>query len=230
MKSSQATKNKQTLVIASSPLKKQINTMKTKILTFATIASIVLGIGTTAFAADKNIAAKGQKEVSTVLVNVSKISKIEVYGNVELYVSDSEADQVKVYNRYYAESAVVQSVNGVLRISSYADQKLVVWVKAADLRAIAAYDNAEVRSFGKLSSIDLSVTLNNNAYAKLDVSGYNVDLTANDRSKADLSGSVSQGSLKYSRSATVNSSDFAAEHITRTVYGDGIKNDELVGL
>ena len=204
--------------------------MKTQILTFATIASIVLGIGTTAFAADKNIAAKGEKEKGTVLVNVSKISKIEVYGNVELYVSDSEADQVKVYNQYYAENAVVKSMNGVLRISSYNDQKLVVWVKAADLRAISAYDNAEVRSFGKLSQIELTVTLRDDSYAKLNMGGYSISLNANERAKADLSGNVSECTIKYNRSATVNSADIAAEHIIKTVYSESVKNEELVGL
>lgn len=204
--------------------------MKTKILTFATIASIVLGIGTTAFAADKNIAAKGEKEKGAVLVNVSKISKIEVYGNVELYVSDSEADQVKVYNQYYAENAVVKSMNGVLRISSYNDQKLVVWVKAADLRSITAFDNAEVRSFGKLSQIELTVTLRDDSYAKLDMGGYSVNLTANERAKADLSGNVGECIIKYNRSATVNSADVAAEHITRTAYSESVKSEELVGL
>src|SRR5262249_38719719 len=119
--------------------------MKTKILSIVAIAAIALGIGNTAFAAQKDSAAKNNAEISTVLANVTKINKIEVRGNVELYVSDGEADQVKVYNKYYAESALVQSQNGVLRISSYSDQKLVVWIKATDLRAITAYDNAEVK-------------------------------------------------------------------------------------
>jgi hypothetical protein len=196
----------------------KIKHMKTKIFSFITIAAIVLGIGTTAFAADKNVAA-GSHEVSTVLTNVSKINKIEVRGNVELYVSDGDTDQVKVYNKYYEQSAMVQSQNGVLRISSYADKKLVVWVKSADLRSITAYDNAEVRSFGKLSPIDMTVTLNNNAYAKLDIAGYSVDITVNDRAKADLMGNVDVCSLKYDHSATVNSTEFAAEHITRSVDG-----------
>ncbi|MBS1503154.1 MAG: DUF2807 domain-containing protein [Bacteroidetes bacterium] len=190
--------------------------MKTKIFTIATIAAIVLGIGSTALA-DGN--AKNDKEVATVLTDVSRISKIEVYGNVELYVSNDETDQVKVYNRYYAEDAVVQSRNGVLRISSYSGKKLVVWVNAADLRSISAYDNAEVRSFGKLSGIDLTVTLNNNAYAKFDFDAFSANITVNDRAKADLAGNVSECSLKYNQGATVNSTEFAAGHMVRTVDG-----------
>jgi uncharacterized protein (UPF0264 family) len=191
--------------------------MKTKIFTIATIAAIVFGIGNTVLANDNN--AKKDKEVSTVLTDVSRINKIEVYGNVELYVSNADSDQVKVYNRYYNEDAVVQSRNGVLRISSYSDKKLVVWVKAADLRAISAYDNSEVKSFGKLSGLDLTVTLNNNAYAKFDFDAYSACITVNDRAKADLSGNVTQCSLKYNQGATVNSTEFAADNMTRTVDG-----------
>jgi len=140
--------------------------MKTQVLSFVTIAAIVLGIGNTTLAADKAAATKST-EVSTILTNVSHISKIEVYGNVELFISDGDSDQVKVYNKYYEQSALVQSQNGVLKISSYAGQKLVVWVKAADLRSITVNDDSEVKSFGKISPIEMSVTLNNNAYAKL---------------------------------------------------------------
>src|SRR6202012_2203325 len=144
-------KNKEVQIIDNQNINN--NKMKTKILSFVTIAAIVLGISTTTFAATKNDSAAKDNEVSTVLTNVSKINKIEVRGNVELYISDGSSDQVKVYNRYYSESALVQNQKGVLRISSFSAQKLVVWVTAEQLSAITAYDNAEVRSFGKLSPI-----------------------------------------------------------------------------
>ena len=204
--------------------------MKTKILSFVAIAAIVLGIGNNTFAATKNDSAAKNNEVSTVVPNVSKINKIEVRGNVELFVTDDENDQVKVYNRYYAESALVQSQKGVLRITSYSAQKLVVWVKASQLSSITAYDNAEVKSFGKLSPIEMEVTLHDNAYAKLDVDGYSVNVTLNNRAKADLTGNATQCNLKYDRSATLNSTNFAAEHMVRTVDGIDKNTQELVGL
>src|ERR1700709_48990 len=113
--------------------------MKTRILSFVTIAAIVLGVSSTTFAGTKDGASAKSNEVSTVLTNVSKINKIEVRGNVELFVTDDTSDQIKVYNRYYSESAMVQNQKGVLRITSYAAQKLVVWVKASQLSAITAY-------------------------------------------------------------------------------------------
>jgi len=201
--------------------------MKTRIFSLIAIAAVVLGVSNTTLAATKDSAANNS-EVSTIL-KVSKISKIEVRGNVEVYVTDGADDQVKVYNRYYSESALIQNNNGTLRISSFADQKLVVWVKAEQITSIDAYDNAEVKSFGKISPLEMEVTLHDNAYAKLDVDGYKMNITVNNRAKADLSGNVEQCNLKYDRSAYVNSSNFAAAHITRTVDGN-VKNEDLVTL
>jgi len=187
--------------------------MKTTIITLATIATLALGLGNKSIAADKDGVAN-KAEVSTVLTTVNKISKIEVRGNVELYVSDGDADQVKVYNKYYEESALVQSQNGVLRISSYADQKLVVWVKSTDLRAISAYDNAEVKSFGKLSSIDLNVNLHNDASAKLNMNAYSATVTLADHAKADLSGTATDMTLKHDVATSVNKVNFTAVNMT----------------
>src|ERR1700761_4423001 len=133
--------------------------MKTLKLTIATCLVAILGFSKSTFAANTN-----NELASTTLTNVSAINKIEVHGNVELFVSDGSADQVKVYNRYYSESALVQNHNGTLRISSYSADKLVVWVTTDQLNSITAYDNSEVKSFGKLSSIEMDVNLHDNAY------------------------------------------------------------------
>ncbi len=210
---------------------KILNIMKTRILSFVTLAAIVLGINATSYAANKDGVKTNNNEVSTVLTNVSKINKIEVRGNVELFVIDGNADQVKVYNRYYAESALIQSQKGVLRIASYSNQKLVVLVTASQLDAISAYDNAEVKSFGKLSPIELNVTLNDNAYAKLNIDGYAASIIVNNRAKADLTGNVNECSLKYSRSASVNTTNFTATNMDKQVDGLSKNNEqEFVSL
>jgi Putative auto-transporter adhesin, head GIN domain len=208
-----------------------INNMKTKLLSIVAIAAIVLGIGNATYAAKRNDSAVKNNEVSTVLTNVSAINKIEVHGNVELYVSDGAADQVKVYNRYYAESALVQSHNGVLRISSYSPQKLVVWITANDLRTISVYDNAEVKSFGKLSIIELNVDLHNNALAQLNLDAYSANVTVADHSKADLSGSANEFTLKHDMTASVNKYNFEAAHITENTNAPlSTKNADMAVL
>ena len=204
-----------------------INIMKTKLFTIITTLVLVGGIASFTSATTNN------NNAPTVLANVSKINKIEIRGNVELYVSAGTADQVKVYNRYYAESALVQSQNGVLRITSYKPEKLVVWVTANDLRAISAYDNAQVKSFGKLSAIELEVNLHNNATAKLNLDAFNANVNVNDRAKIDLTGTADAYTLNHSLSASVNNNNFAAVNFTDTLTNDAVKTEtanEFAGL
>jgi hypothetical protein len=186
--------------------------MKTTILTIATLIATVFGFNQPAAAASGN-----DEEVSTVLTGVTNISKIEVHGNVELYLSAGTADQVKIYNHYYAESALAQEENGVLRITSYSAQKLVVWVTVSDLSNLSLYDNAEVKSFGKFSAIGLDVQLYDRAYAKLNLDTYAAVIHLSDRANADLSGSVTEADFKIERSAFLNLTGLAAVHLTKKV-------------
>ncbi|HZY35895.1 MAG TPA: DUF2807 domain-containing protein [Mucilaginibacter sp.] len=187
--------------------------MKKTILTIAIAAITVFGISRSAHAATTGNGAR----FSTMLTGISNISEIEVHGNVKLYVTTGDADQVKVYNDYYAEDALVQEQNGVLRITSYETKQLEVWVTVTDLSKLTAYDNAEIKSFGKFSSIDLNLALYNRASAQLDIDAYSATVSLNDRAMADLSGTVTEGDLKYARSAYLNTTNFAAAELTETV-------------
>jgi hypothetical protein len=186
--------------------------MKTTILIIAIAVSTVFGISQSAKAATVN-----KQEVGTILTDVTRINQIEVHGNVELYLSDGTADQVKIYSSYYAESALVQDENGTLRITSYAAQKLVVWVTVADLSKLEVYDNAEVRSFGKMSAISLDVKLFNNASAKLDMDTYAANITLFNHAKADLAGNTDEANVSYDRSSFLNTTNFTAAHLVKAV-------------
>ncbi len=191
--------------------------MKKSIITIAIVISSVFGISKSGFAATST------NEAVTTLTEASKISKIEIHGNVELYVSDgsvNSADQIKVYNHYYAEDALVQDQNGVLRISSYNAKKLIVWVTVSNLQDMSIYDNAEVKSFGKLSAVELDVKLHDNATARLNMDAYSANITLNDHAKADLTGTITEAELHYDRSATLNTTDLAAAHLVKKVNFD----------
>jgi hypothetical protein len=201
--------------------------MKTTIFAIATSLVLVAGLSNSTFASTKNTAA-----VATVLTDVTNINKIEIRGNVELYVSAGTADQVKVYNKYYASGALVQSSKGVLRIASYTKEKLVVWVTANDLRAISAYDNAEVKSFGNLSAIELDVNLHNNATAKLNLDNYNTTVNVSDNAKIELTGTTEVYNLNHNLQSSVNNNNFvAATYTDKLINGSAAKNEnELAGL
>lgn len=211
MKPSRTTK-KQAIVRGSFiTIKKQNNKMKTSILTFAIALSALVGVSNTTHAAVAG------KEVVTVLNQASPVSRIEVRGNVELYVSDGPTDQVKVYNQYYAENAVVQGQDGTLRIASYGDQKLAVWVTSCNLQKVSLYDNAMVKSFGKLSVIALDVNIYDNASARLDLDAVVFNIKLHNRAKADLSGSASNATLNCDYSSTLNYAMLDSEHLYKTV-------------
>ena len=199
--------------------------MKTAILTLAIALSTVFGIS-------KSASAASQKEEVTSLTEVTRISKIEVHGNVELYISDGNKDQAKVYNHYYAENALVQDQDGILRITSYSAQKLVVWVTVSDLREISAYDNAAIKSFGKISALDIAVKLHDQALAQLNIDAYEAHVSLSGKSKADLSGSIEQGSVQYDRSAYLNVSNLAATNVSKTIstLKGCVRHDELASL
>ncbi len=202
--------------------------MKTQIVTV--FAAIVLTAGIT-----KNVtAAPVKNETITVLNDVAGINKIEIYGNVELYISDGPADEVKVYDKYYSDNALVQNKNGVLRISSYKKEKMIVWVTANDLRAVSAFDNAQVKSFGNLSKIEFAVDLHNNATAQLKLDAYSTSVIVNDKAKASLSGSTSEYELKYANTLNVDQQNFKAKHQVETNIAltnlKAAETDELADL
>ena len=177
--------------------------MKTTFLTL--IAALTLTLGTSSFAS-----AKTMENGATVLPNITAISKIEAHGNVEVFVTNGTKDGVKVYGDYYSTGTLVQQDKGVLRVTNYDKaQKLIVEVTVTDLRNIAAYDNAVIKS-DKLSLIDLKVDLYNQAYAGLVLNNYATTLNVHGQAKADISGNVDNYSLVYGSGTTVNRSQLAA--------------------
>jgi len=199
--------------------------MKSRILSVITSIVLVFGITNLTKAAPVN------SDYVTTLTNISAINKIEVHGNVELYISDATTDQVKVYNKYYSESALVQTKNGVLNIASYSTEKLVVWVSANSLTSVSAYDNSQIRSFGQISKIEFNVDLHDNASAKLNLDVFSANVLVNDHAKADLSGSAIQFSLSHNFAASVNNYNFKADHFTENkINFPTAKEDDMVGI
>ena len=180
--------------------------MKTTILTL--IAAVVLTATTSAFAA-------ATTNEAITLTNITAISKIEAHGNVEVFITNGAKDGVKVYDQnYYTQSALVQEENGVLRVTNYDKaEKLVVEVTVTDLRNVAAFDNAVIKS-DKLNLVDLKVDLFNNSYAGLQLNNYAASINVHDQAKADLSGSVDQYSLTYNFGATVNRTELTAANVS----------------
>jgi hypothetical protein len=111
---------------------------------------------------------------------------------------------------------MVQDENGVLRITSYNADKLVVWVTVNNLAELSAFDNAEVESFGNFSSLDIDVKLFNHASAKLDLDAITAKVTLNDHAKAELGGTINDAALKYNSALDINIVSLAAAKLSKT--------------
>jgi len=174
--------------------------MKTKFATIITAVALVFG-GTTLTYADSG----SYNGSSTELTNVGKINSIEATGNVDVYIMNGDYDAVKVYSDYYGENAVIQNKDGVLHISSYTTDKLMVLVTVNDLHAITASENAFVKSYGDaLSSKALIIDLKDKAVGVLNLDAVAAIITVEDDARADLYGTIENFNLDYSASATVN--------------------------
>jgi hypothetical protein len=199
-----------------------IKKRKITILPTAILLAASLGFSQSTFASSSN----SEKTVN-VKANVSEINKIEVRGNVELYLSEGAADQVVTYSNSRNSNSFGPDKNGVLRIASYQTQKLIVWVTASQLANLEVYDNADVRSFGKLSGIELNVKMYNNATAELNLDAYQANVTLNGHAKAALTGDIDSVDLMYGHSSQVDTSNLVAAHLNRTVSFDGIASSGL---
>ena len=194
--------------------------MKTRILTIAIL--LVTLFGTT-----KSVNAATTK--SSVITTLAGINKIEVHGNVELYLSDGNTESVKVYNQYYGENALIQNHNGVLSIASYKTEKLVVWVTSNNITSVTAFDNAEIKSFGNnLSKIEFNVDLHNNANANLNLDAFSAKISLADQAKANLSGRIDEYFLSKDIAATLTSKNLVYTHFTENKVN--INEAELVIL
>jgi hypothetical protein len=192
--------------------------MKTKIVTLITL--IVVSATTLTYAAAIDSAATARdsiKNETTVLTGISNINKIEASGNVEVYVTNGEKDQVKVFSDYYGQNALVQAKDGVLRITSYAKDKLVVTVTVSDLRAITADFGAVIKTDGTLSALELNVNLSNKATARLKLDVFAATFTVNDTAQAFLSGNINDYELAQSASSKVLSARLVAANRTETI-------------
>ncbi|HTI58583.1 GIN domain-containing protein [Mucilaginibacter sp.] len=198
--------------------------MKTKILSLTLLLVALAGFTKNTYAA----ASAGSNY--TVLNDIKAINKIEVRGNVQLFISDNADEKVTVYNKYYAETALVQSKNGVLRISSYSPEKLIVWVSSESLHAISAFDNAEVKSFGKVSKIEFNIDLHDNASAKLDFDAYSANVTLRDSATIELSGAVEEFGVNRTLGAMVINNGLSVAHNTENKIVDQAGKVALAGL
>jgi hypothetical protein len=180
--------------------------MKTSIKTlFAAILTLGLGITAPSFANSK------ENQQVTVLSQIKNFNKLNVAGNVEVILVQSNNQSVQVYDNYYAKNALVQEKNGELRISSFNKEILTVVVYASQLSEINVSDNSTIKTLGKFSTLSLAVNLKDEAKASLNTN--TVDLSANviGHAALNLTGSTSEYNATIGTIAAINMNNFTSE-------------------
>lgn len=181
--------------------------MKTSIKNlFAAILTVAISAGAPAF-----VNAKETKKV-TVVGEVKKFNKLNVAGNVEVILVQSQNQSVKVYDNYYAKNALVQEKNGELRISSFDKETLTVVVYANQLNEITVSDNAVVKTSGKFNALSLEVNLKDKSKAILNTNTIDLFANVNGQSSLTLSGTTNEYNALINSVASINMDKFTAEN------------------
>lgn len=147
----------------------------------------------------------------TVLNEIKEVNKINVSGNVELILVQSNAESVQVYNDYYSSNALVQSKNGSLNISSFEKEKLTVVVNVKNVTNITATDDVTISSFGKLSFLSLDLKLKDNAKADLNLLTVNLTSQVKGNAALSLEGMSLNHTANVQNLANVNLTKFDSE-------------------
>lgn len=181
--------------------------MKTKIakiLSFSFIAIIViLGTSSAALAAVQSLKASEFKDVKN-------INKIVISGNVDVFLTQGNTENLKVYN--HSKNALIEYENGILRVASQEKEKLAIELTVTNLAAIEASGNVAIRSMNQLSGIDLNINLKSGAKADLEARVVNFQSQLSDSSRLDLAGDAENQMVDLSGLAQVETSKFTAQN------------------
>jgi hypothetical protein len=189
--------------------------LKKGILAIAMIAIFTSTLSAT------TISASNEKKALTTISNAQKISKLEVKGNVNVFITQGSTNSVKVYDNYYSENAYIQNDNSTLRITSYGDTKLSVWVTVTELNEIEASDYAQVFSTNTINSLDLKITLNNHSSAKLDLDAYQLNTKIAGNANLELLGKTELLQNNVSNNANVDLRKFTASKQDILIFDNG---------
>ncbi|RZK50602.1 MAG: hypothetical protein EOO99_00030 [Pedobacter sp.] len=157
--------------------------------------------------------AKADTSNMTILKEVKKVNQVNVAGNVNLILVQSNEEQIKIYDNYYQKNAYIQEKNGELRISSYDKETLTVVVYIKNLNSLTASDNATVKTYGQFSSLELNVNLKDNAKAILNTNTITLNTQLAGNSDLVLLGTSMEYLASVNQSAKVNMDTFMAQTV-----------------
>lgn len=165
--------------------------------------------------------AKANNKMLTTINQAQEISKLVVKGNVEVFITQGSTNSVKVYDNYYSENAYIQNNDATLRITSYGDKTLSVWVTVQNLSEIEASDYAQVYTNNTINSLDLKLTLNNHAVAKMAINSYKLTTKIAGNANLELTGNTELQQTNVLNNANVDLRKFTANQQDLIISDNG---------
>ena len=175
-------------------------------ITASLAAAVILGSSIAATAADL-------KSSPAIISTVKNINKIAVSGNVEVILIQDVADQVKVYNDYYANNALIQEKDGLLRISSYSRDKLTVEVHVKNLNSIELEDKSTVKTYGSFYLLGLEIALRDQAKADMNINTTQLTVNVIDDAQLSLAGTTEEFTDKTHADAMENAKNEVLQQV-----------------
>ncbi|MGY0036385.1 GIN domain-containing protein [Pedobacter sp. NJ-S-72] len=191
--------------------------MKTAIKTLLATALTAIVLTSSAFA---TYAKDGDKN-PPVLMNTANFSMIKVEGNVRVYLSQGNKENISIETNQSGEKVSLKRQGQKLLISATGDQMVDVYLTVKNLVRIDASGNAIVKSNGRLELTNLQIFLQNEAKANVEVTARDIYTVIKDESSLKLSGSTALLTSIKDDASKLNTKNFAATASTssRLVFG-----------
>jgi len=135
-------------------------------------------------------------------------NKILIKGNVDVFITQGLEPNIKVCDNYFGKDALTQIEDGVLRITSYDAKRKSILITVTNLQSIEAYNDVQIYSINKIKSLDLQVSLNDNAVANLNLDAYEFKSKVKDYAKLILRGNAEVQDVKVADYANLDLSRF----------------------
>lgn len=156
--------------------------------------------------------------------SLQHFTKVNVEGNVRLIISNGDKDQLTIFSKEAIASKYFKAEvkNGVLTIKSSATSAAEapqILLFAKDLQAIEACNKAHVESLNTFEATELSVTLDKESSANLDLDVYELYSQVTFDSRLLVKGSAEIHNIKTDQSACIDGSSFIVNNYNAELNG-----------
>jgi len=167
----------------------------------------------------------------TALTKVKNITKIAVSGNVKLILVQDGKESIEVFDKYYANNALVQQQGSELRISSFSKDALTVIAHVNNISSIEASNTSSVLTSGNFNLLNLNIVLKDKATATVNTNTVSLTTIINDGTSLNLLGTTENHTAVLGNEAKIKMDDFAAANTDisiapRAVYAKNLSRYE----